>query len=450
VAALVLAAVFLAIYVPDVGHGFIKDDFAWIRNSRVAEPGGLLALFGQHVGFYRPLVSVSFAFDHMVWGLDASGYAATNVALLVANAGLLFALARRLMLPAAAALFGVAAWVFNFHGVNMALLWISGRTSLLVTLFALATALAWLRDRRVLAALFALAAMLCKEEAVLLPVLFGAFARADRQHAPTSTLRLPSLGALRPVTRALGPSFWPLWVALVAYLLLRERSGAFGPADAPPFYRFAFAPTLLLRNALEYLDRAVTLGAALALILLAVCRWHRATPAADERRALIFAACWLPATYALTVFLPIRSSLYALLPSVATGLAVAAIAARARRANAVAFRRAAIALTLVAMLLVPVYWSRNQRWVTLADLSAQAIETIRDRASGVEPGLVVLVDDPGERVNLDAAFGSLLPEALELELGPGWNGAIVAAGRPLPEPRVLTLALRDGRLVQLP
>jgi hypothetical protein len=68
VAALALAAVFLAIYVPDVGHGLIKDDFAWIQGSRVADPGALLALFTEHVGFYRPLVAMSFAADHALWG----------------------------------------------------------------------------------------------------------------------------------------------------------------------------------------------------------------------------------------------------------------------------------------------------------------------------------------------------------------------------------------------
>jgi hypothetical protein len=443
-AALALVAVFLAVYVPDVGHGFIKDDFAWIRASRAADPGALLALFSRHVGFYRPLVSLSFAADHALWGLEPRGYAATNVALALVNAVLLFGLARRFAIPAGAALFAPAVWALNFHGVNMALLWISGRTSLLVTLFALAAAHAWLSGRRVLAGACAFAAMLCKEEAVLLPVLFGAFAFVGSAATPGDAVRA------RPLVRALGPAVWPLWLALAGYLLLRSQSGAFGPQDAPDFYRFTTSPALLLRNAFEYLDRAATVGAAVTLVLLAVCRWHRVPAAPGERGALLFAACWLPATYALTVLLPVRSSLYALLPSVATALAVAAIAARARRASPPAYRRAAAAFIVVAVLLVPVYHSRNRRWTDVADLSATVMATLRARASGLPPGLIVLIDDPGQRVNLDAALGSLLPEALELELGPGWSGQIAAPGDPLPDSRAFTLALRGGRLTDVP
>ena len=53
----VLCSAFLAIYLPDLGHGFLKDDFAWILSSRLERSGDLIALFTSNVGFYRPLVS---------------------------------------------------------------------------------------------------------------------------------------------------------------------------------------------------------------------------------------------------------------------------------------------------------------------------------------------------------------------------------------------------------
>jgi len=40
---------------------FIKDDFAWITGSRVDGLEDVLALFARHNGFYRPMVSLSFA-----------------------------------------------------------------------------------------------------------------------------------------------------------------------------------------------------------------------------------------------------------------------------------------------------------------------------------------------------------------------------------------------------
>jgi hypothetical protein len=242
-----------------------------------------------------------------------------------------------------------------------------------------------------------------------------------------------------------------MWCALAAYLVLRSQSGAFGPMDAPWFYRFSFSPALLLRNVFEYADRAATTSVAVALILLAACRWRRVPPSSPERRAILFAACWFPAMYALTVLLPIRSSLYAVLPSVASALAIAAIAARAERANALVFRRTAVVLLAIVALLIPVYRARNQRWVNVAERSAEVMEALRVATRGTDtPGTVVLVDDQGERVNLDAAFGGLLQDAITLELPPGWKGEIVPSGQPLPDPHALTFRLDGGRFVQVP
>lgn len=91
-AAATLAAAFLAIYLPDLGHGFIQDDFGWIRGSASHNLSDVVALFGRNVGFYRPLVSLSFAVDFAVWQLNPFGYGLTNLLLCIANAALLFAL----------------------------------------------------------------------------------------------------------------------------------------------------------------------------------------------------------------------------------------------------------------------------------------------------------------------------------------------------------------------
>src|SRR5262245_33981370 len=87
---LVLLALFLIVYLPQTGHGFIKDDYRWIATSRVNAPGDLPALFASNVGFYRPLVSATFALDHAIWALDPFGYGITNIALLLGSAVLLY------------------------------------------------------------------------------------------------------------------------------------------------------------------------------------------------------------------------------------------------------------------------------------------------------------------------------------------------------------------------
>src|SRR5262245_28428991 len=144
----ILAALFGIIYLPAAGHGFVKDDYRWIEESRIDAPADLSHLLTANLGFYRPLVAATFALDYRIWGLDPRGFALTNILLFLADVVLLFLLGRRLSLPPVPALFVGAVWAFNFHGVNMALLWISGRTALLLVLFALAGALAFLGGRR--------------------------------------------------------------------------------------------------------------------------------------------------------------------------------------------------------------------------------------------------------------------------------------------------------------
>jgi hypothetical protein len=424
------------------------------------------------VGFYRPLVSVSFAADHALWGLEPFGYGLTNLLLLLVDATLLWALGRRLGLGREAALLAAALFALNFHGVNMAVLWLSGRTALLALLFALSTSLALLGGHRVGAGLLCLAALLCKEESLALPAVLTAFLWLDRG---------------RPL------SAWPLWVSVAVYAALRGSSGAFTPADAPVYYQFSFSPSLLLRNIAEYADRAGTVSLAVSLLLLAIAGGGRLPPSLmlrrtagtvrgsgpssqhclvgsrsdptlaeagqaararpwfsdEERRTLRFAAVWIPAMYALTVFLPIRSSLYALIPSAGCALVAGVCASRASRLSPGRFARTATVLVLVAAALLPVYRSRNRRWVEPADLSKHVMQAIQATTSSFPAGgRVVLVDAPDADVGLDDVFDALFPDALALFSGDMWTGQIVQPGTssPVDEQTTITYELRDGAL----
>ena len=430
-AGLALIAAFLLIYLPDVGHGFISDDFRWIVESRAAWPRDLVTLFGANTGFYRPLVSISFATDFAIWDSKAFGYGVTNVALALLTAGALCALSRRLGLSAGAAVVAGGVWLFNFHAVNMALLWLSGRTALLVSLFSVSTAYALVSGRSALAGLLALLAMLSKEEAVALPALFGAYVYLSERR-------------VRCLTRTI-----PLWIALAIYLGLRMQSGAFWASDAPSYYRFAFSPALVARNAIEYADRAGTLAAVVivAFAALARVRWRDMT--ADDQRVLLLAGLWIAATYALTVFLPVRSSLYALLPSVGSALAAGVVASAASRRNPQRFRVTAVAMVVLVIALNPVYRSRNVRWVRLAEFSENVMTTIaRDAATGAS-GHVVLIDAPDERFNFASAFGALFPDALRLRIGPGWTGEVVDSVSRAQERADLTYRLSNGALTRV-
>ena len=437
VVAIVLAAVFAAIYGDALGHGFVKDDFRWIAAADVHSPGDLQRIFATNVGFYRPLVTLSFAIDRAAWNLNARGYAVTNLILLVANTVLLFTLARRLRLSSPVSLFAVGVWMFNFHGVNMALLWISGRTALLLCLFSLAAVLAWLRGQRLVGTLLTLAAMLSKEEAVILPallVMIDVLHVGDRDSRSNSAL-----------VRS-----WPLWVAVAIYLIVRFQSGAFGMSDAPSYYRLTADPGVILKNALEYLDRGATWPAVTAVLMFLF------TPAGTslddvERRVIRFGVVWFVLMFAITVFLPVRSSLYAVAPSIGTALAAASFASRAQRAAPYRFARVSTVLIVAAAALIPVYRMRNQGLIAPADLSTQATAELQ-RAAHLHPAFreIVLIDEPGAAVTLEDAFGALAPDAVHLFVSPDVHvrtgDSRSAIDRTNEE--VMVLRLRDGRLVQ--
>ena len=431
----VLITLFAAIYAPALGHGFVKDDFRWIASAQVHSPADIVRIFSTNVGFYRPLVTTAFAIDRAVWNLDPRGYALTNVTLLMANAGLLFLLARRLSLPVEAALFAAAVWAFNVHGINMALLWTSGRTALLLCLFAQAAALVLLSDGRwapMLAGVLALAAMLSKEEAVLLPPLF---------------VVLQLLADRHPTARAIVNRSWPLCAAVVIYLVARGQSGAFTISNAPDYYRPTFNPLTVLKNIGEYLDRGATFAA-----VASVAAWLAAprgtTLAVDERRALQSGVSWFIAMYGITMFVPVRSSLYAVAPSIGSAVVAGAFASRAWRAAPARFGRVAAAMIVVIALLVPVYRSRNHGLVEPAELATQSLATIQTGArSHPDARDIVLVDDPRAPVTLDSAFGALFPDAIHLFVSPEARGsitndAVTVAGD------ALVFELRDGRLIQ--
>lgn len=436
---IILVALLAAIYAPALGHGFVKDDFRWIAAADVHSPGDVARIFSTNVGFYRPLVTTSFAIDRAVWRLDARGYALTNATLLLANAGLLFLVGRRLSLPPEAALLATAVWAFNFHGINMALLWTSGRTALLLSLFAQAGALALLARRRwsgVVAGLLALAAMFCKEEAVMLPPLFVAL------HLVIGREERSLRGALVRT--------WPVWVAAAVYGIARAQSGAFGVSNAPDYYRLTFAPRAVLTNVGEYLDRGATVAAIVSVILWLSA--PRAEPFGDsERRTIRFGISWFIAMFAITMFVPVRSSLYAVAPSIGAALVAGACAARASRVVPDRFARVAALMIAAIALLLPVYRARNHGLVEPADLATRSLMTIQDAARGQPDARdIVLIDDPRAPVTLDSAFGALFPDAVHLFVGPAVRGSLTndteaAATR---ADAALVFTLREGRLVQ--
>jgi hypothetical protein len=438
-----------AIYLPDIGRGFIKDDFTWIMSSRVERPADLFWFFARDAGFYRPLVTLTFAADRFLFGLEPLGYGGTNFALLLLGAGCLVGLGRRLGMSAPASTVAGAVWAFNFHGVNMAVLWISGRTALLLTVCAIAAAIAVLKGHRVAAGFWTLLALLAKEEAVALPLTLGVWAWLFPDGRATS----PGPSRLRHLVARI----WPLAVALGLYLGLRAWTAAYLPWSAPIYYRFTIAPGTVLRNVLEYLDRSSTLAAAV-VVLACLAAGQRPSLTDRQRRWALAGGVWLIGGFALTTFLPVRSSLYALFPAVGAAIMAGAVVSALEPVLATRVHGRLVWLALLLPLVcLPVYRARNVRWTALGDVSTSVLATIDTVSRGLPArAAIVLLDDSTSRANLASAFGTAIQHAVELRTGrprhvwiepPVPHAALAGLHRPRPQDVGVVLQLRDGRLI---
>jgi hypothetical protein len=338
----------------------------------------------------------------------------TNLTFAATCAALVFALARSFALGTGAAIFGAAVWAFNFHGINMGVLWLSGRTALLLTLFALLAAVAFINRHKWLCLLWITAALLSKEEAVLLPVALLLWRLILNDDA---TLRARWAAAIR--------DSWWLMAPLPLYAVARASTNAMMPSNAPDYYAFTFAPLGVVRNFVEYLDRSWTYP--LAALVLLWC-FGRPALAVDAKRwtAALCGVVWFLSGLAITVFLPVRSNLYACWPSVGAALACAAVAdGWLERMTERQLRRVAFAAVLALTALVPVYQARNERWVEIADLSRDTMATL-DRCSGVRCDSILLEDNPHTRRNFISTFGEF-DTAARLFLGRDVSTNVVTA-----------------------
>jgi hypothetical protein len=390
-----------AVYVPTVGRGFIKDDFGWVANGEQLASRPLSAFTTDAAGtFYRPLVALSFAGDYAVHQLNSRGYGFTNLVLYAACAASVFLLLVEIGLTPAGAAAGAFAWAVNPSGIDMAVLWVSGRTSLLMMWFSIAAVLLVLRNRPIAGSAALLCALLCKEDAVAVPLIILAVAAIAKPERPG---RLIFRDAVL------------LAAAEAVYFALRWRSHAITPASAPDFYRLTWDPIAIAVNTAHYLDRAGTATLALALLVMLACRTRPQFDPADRGR-LAVAAIWFGAGLAITVRVPVRSSLYAVFPSVAVATLFGAFVDAVRRgaAGTAAGDRRLLAALAAVLLFVPAYYVRYERWLGPAQVATTTMNLLLDDPSLPDHGTIVFEDEPDRYTTFANTFGGVETEALRL------------------------------------
>jgi hypothetical protein len=301
VAIVALAAA--AVYARSVGFAFVYDDI-WVvlNNTLLHSPSRwpqILATPWQPHGLYRPLTSLTFAFDWALGGGAPGRFHLVNLLLHAAASALVYALASR-WLPRPGAL--AAGLLFALHPVHVeAVANVVGRAELLATLCTLAAALLYLRhgDRVRTTGRVPWGTALATLGLVLL-------ALASKESAFAAPALLLLLDWLRE--RAAGRPFrvrrdpqWALWLAVVAltaaWLALRAHilGGLAGDQPAPglagtslaervvimlpvvtEYLRLLLVPARLSADySPDFLPVSASFGAraAIGLLLLAGCVW---------------------------------------------------------------------------------------------------------------------------------------------------------------------------------
>jgi Flp pilus assembly protein TadD len=177
----------------------LPGDFVWddrtliLQDYKIQHPGYFsrffLSDYFAHAdeeikyGYYRPLLSLSFMADFLLWQDRPFGYHLTNVLLHGAVSLLVFLLLSRVFRRRGGVAL-VSALTFAVHPVHTeSVAWISGRTDLIATLFMLLSllALSSAPSRRwglALSLLSFLVALFAKESALALPLIAAAYLAA--------------------------------------------------------------------------------------------------------------------------------------------------------------------------------------------------------------------------------------------------------------------------------
>jgi len=303
------------LYLPTVRYGFVWDDTTLILQNRDLDVANPLVLFGrsfavlqpsgdwQRNQYYRPLVTLSLWADKQVWGTSPAGFHLTNV-LLNAAVTLLVGLLLVRMLPSFWPAF-LGSLAFLLHPAHVeAVAFVSGRTDVLMAFFVVSALLGLVRYRSgasawwsaLVVAAYA-AALLCKETALLLPLVawlyLAASPRCSRSRILSLLLALAGVALLYLAARLVVlAGYVPHWAGVdlgQRVLLVVNSIGRYAFLSVVPFFhRLVYTgPEQFARPGWPTL---VGLGASAGMAVLAI-RQRRAVAGFG---ALCFLAFILP------------------------------------------------------------------------------------------------------------------------------------------------------------
>jgi hypothetical protein len=404
-----LLALLIGTYVPFLGGGLLTDDFAHVHHLSQTTAVGQLFGSPDAFGFYRPIPQWSMYVDIRLLDSTPSGSRAVNLALHAAVLAAAFTVARLLFNGTIAASFTTIAFALTPKAHPIAVLWMSARAELLMALFSLIAVAAWIRWSRGgrsvwLGLVFTgySAALMSKEAAILLPLLF---------------LLVP--GTTRP-WRYCVAAVSALGVAAIAILIWRAHIGAIMPASPDAHYSLVITPSRWARNLQNYAGRmapaplGLVVALAIAALPLSAAVRRLGSTLRDRLPLIAFGVAWCVAFLVPVLPIVARSELYLYMPVFGVCLIAGSLAESAvresRRGRAVLV---ALGLYVAAFGLYQAYRSFElHRDLNFSEALVAALERSDPIREATSPIVLVARDSATDRFLRDA-IGGYLPVVLQ-------------------------------------
>jgi hypothetical protein len=435
-----LIALVVLVHAPFLGGGWMTDDFMHVDYLQRQTLGRVL-ISPDVFGYYRPVSQASLLVNLLLTGLSPFFFRLTSLLLHVGVICAAFVLACLLLGEGNGAFLATLAFALTPKAHTIAVLWISARPELLMSLFSLLAVIFWIRwdrgdGRRWLSAAVVcyLLAVLSKEPAVLLPILL--------------LITPPGSWRLRRV-----PAAGLLVVSGVATIVLRVAAGARIPLE-DAYYTVTAPIGQDERNAWNYLTRVIPSPAALWLFSgLAARRIPRDVRGSPAMVPLAFyAIAWFIVLLLPVLPLPGRSELYLYLPGF--GLCLLAGSLADRTLDRVRPGATALAAGLCVLVLGGYQVSRALVTHDVLTFSAKLERALEDddRVRHYSGVLALVPQDSSTQRLLRDSVDGYLDVALKVMLGRrDIGGAVAYEGEPpIPSGLRVQCSYHDGQVILRP
>jgi hypothetical protein len=393
------------LFLPSIGHGFIHDDFLHLYSAAYDTLWhGLTKATGGP--FYAPITWLTFKLNWMMWGLNPAAFAAVNLAIHITNIILLNRLALSLYQSAVAARWAAIGFALLYPANSWAIMWISTRAHLLVTLFFLAALLStvWYAETKrhkslafTAIVVFATLSLFSKESGITVPISIALVLYNQRITRKEKFISRSGVIGL----------FAVLSIILLLYLGIRGQSGAI-PVNFShrQWYSYLLEPKILLENLLRYGWRTYGLLGILAgaIALSSYLGGYAPNRISISKFQIIFSLTLFFTTIAPFILLPGRSGIYTYLPGTAAALLLSAAVRTWYQPSLEPRPRPDLITTSPIILVVVIYccltMGQSLRWMKMAEVNTRVLQQIATQCVKPEPNSAVILSySEVDRVN---------------------------------------------------